>query len=199
MAAAYGRLRAPAPYGRLRAYTAKRASEGELAAAIARNLYRGETSRVEPAGMRSQICARRARRPRESPPRSGTTGFWSSACAGRNDGMTTKLPLERFRDLADLPHAGYESAIVASAPTNCATSRNGRPMSTRSAPRGRTSSNIPTAIADAPTCSRPNSGPISTRRVWCAKPPAFGDRRELHAHAGCRLVCNLPCRARVDS
>ncbi|HWY15222.1 MAG TPA: hypothetical protein VNX86_08830 [Rhizomicrobium sp.] len=29
--------------------------------------------------------------------------------------MKTKLPLERFRDLADLPHAGYESAIVASA------------------------------------------------------------------------------------
>lgn len=28
--------------------------------------------------------------------------------------MTTKLPLERFHDLADLPHAGYESAIVAS-------------------------------------------------------------------------------------
>lgn len=29
--------------------------------------------------------------------------------------MTTKVPLERIRDLADLPHAGYESAIVASA------------------------------------------------------------------------------------
>jgi hypothetical protein len=29
--------------------------------------------------------------------------------------MTITAPLERFRNLADLPHAGYESAIIASA------------------------------------------------------------------------------------
>jgi cytochrome b pre-mRNA-processing protein 3 len=46
-------------YGRLRAYR-EAGSEGELAAAIARNLYRGETSRVELAGMLAKY-ARNAR------------------------------------------------------------------------------------------------------------------------------------------
>lgn len=44
------RKMAGAFYGRLRAYR-EAGSEGELAGAIARNLYRGETSRLELAGM----------------------------------------------------------------------------------------------------------------------------------------------------
>jgi cytochrome b pre-mRNA-processing protein 3 len=44
------RKMAGAFYGRLRAYR-DAGNEGELAGAIVRNLYRGETSRVEPAGI----------------------------------------------------------------------------------------------------------------------------------------------------